>query len=143
MFCKTHGCFQDKTYPLLFWDGLLVTRDVFMFLHVISVVKSEHIFMARKRAFKSCLMTEFCFHRFVHFCCVWKVFSFYQQQCASNWEEFTVVRFIFQILRSTNGTIKNETRLKLLWDGLLVTLHNFVFLCITSVEKSVYLSKKV
>ena len=34
------------------------------------MVKSVPIFMARNRVSKSCLMTDLCFHRFVHFNCI-------------------------------------------------------------------------
>ena len=37
------------------------------FIYIISVGKSVHIFTARKRISKSCLITELCFNRFVHF----------------------------------------------------------------------------
>ena len=34
------------------------------------MVKSVPIFMARNKVSKSCLMTDLCFHRFVHFNCI-------------------------------------------------------------------------
>ena len=42
----------------------------FVFIHIASVVKPVHIFMARNKVSKSCLMAELCFYRFVLFSCV-------------------------------------------------------------------------
>ena len=56
-----------------------------VFIHKTFVGKSVHIFMARNRVSKSCLMAELCFHRFVHFDCVSTyIFGFHHKQCASN-----------------------------------------------------------
>ena len=56
-----------------------------LFIHITSVGKSVHIFMARNRVSKSCLMAELCFHCFVHFDCVpIYIFSFHHKQCASD-----------------------------------------------------------
>ena len=41
-----------------------------VFIHIPSVMKPVHIFMARNRVSKSCLMAELYFHRFVPFDCV-------------------------------------------------------------------------
>ena len=41
-----------------------------VFIHITSVVKPVHIFTARSRVSKSCLLTELCFHCFVHLSCV-------------------------------------------------------------------------
>ena len=65
------------------WFAIDTTRIVF--IHVTSVGKSVHIFKARNRVCKSCLMTELCFHCFVHFDCVpIFVFGFHHKQCANN-----------------------------------------------------------
>ena len=39
-------------------------------IHVTSLVKLVHIFIVRSRTSKSCVITELCFHRFLHFGCV-------------------------------------------------------------------------
>ena len=50
-----------------------------------SVVKPVHIFIARNRVSKRCLMAELCFHRFVDFDCVpIYIFGFHHKQCASD-----------------------------------------------------------
>ena len=41
-----------------------------VFIHIPSVLKPVHIFMARNRVSKSCLMVELCFHRFEDFDCL-------------------------------------------------------------------------
>ena len=43
------------------------------------------------------------------------------------------------VVSSTDETLNNEKRLLLLWVGLLVTLHTFVFTHITSVVKPVHI----
>ena len=40
------------------------------FVHIKFDFKSVHIFLVRKAVSKSCLMTEPCFHQFVHFYCI-------------------------------------------------------------------------
>ena len=62
--------------------------------HITSAVKPVHIFMARSRVSKSCLMAELCFDDFVHFGSV------------------PIYIFAFTIMC-----------LLLLWDGSLLTLH--------------------
>ena len=54
-------------------------------------------------------------------------------------EGFTFVRFIFQMFSSVDESLKNETRLLLLLDGSLATLHFFVLILITSVVKPVHI----
>ena len=61
-----------------------------------------HIFKARNRVSKSWLMAELCFYRFVHFDCVpIYIFDFHHKQCASDWKDFTSVKFTSQLLSST------------------------------------------
>ena len=50
-----------------------------------TALKPVHIFMARNKVSKSCLMAELSFHRFVHFDCVpIYIFGFHHKQCASD-----------------------------------------------------------
>ena len=54
-------------------------------IHIPSVVKPVHIFMARNRVCKSCLMTEVCFYHFVHLdCLLIHIFDFHHKHCASD-----------------------------------------------------------
>ena len=76
--------------------------------------ESVHIFMVRSRVTKSCSMADLCFHCFLHFGYV-LIYIF--------------VRFTSQIISSVDESLKDETRLLMLWDRLLVTLHT-VFICI-------------
>ena len=56
-----------------------------VFIHILSVVKPVHIFMARSRICKSCLTVELYFHRSVHFDCVAiYIFCFHHKQFASD-----------------------------------------------------------
>ena len=56
------------------------TADV-VFIHIPSVVKSVHIFMARNRFSKSCLMDELCFYCFADFHCIpIYIFCFHHKQ---------------------------------------------------------------
>ena len=92
--------------------------------------------MARSRVSKSCLKTELCFHRYAHFACVLiYVFGIYQKRCASDKKEFTFVKFTNHRFSSADGSLKDETRLLLLWVGSLVILHTFVFTHLASVVK--------
>ena len=60
-----------------------------VFIHRTPVVKSVHIFMARNRLSKSCLMAELCFYRFVHFRCVLiGIFGFHHKPCARDQKDF-------------------------------------------------------
>ena len=68
-FSRTEESLKHKTRLLLLWDVSLVTLLIFMFINITSVVKTVHIFMARSRASKSCLMAELCFHRFAFWLC--------------------------------------------------------------------------
>ena len=51
------------------------------------------------------------------------------------------MRFTFQMFCSTDKSLKDEMRLLLLRDDLLVKLHTFVFLHITPVVKPAYIFK--
>ena len=73
------------------WTGF--TTDVlwrntlhsFVFLHRTSVVKPMHIFMAKSRVSKLCLMAELCFYHFLYFGCVTIcIFRIHHKQCASD-----------------------------------------------------------
>ena len=56
-----------------------------VFIHIPSVVKPVHIFMARSRASEDCILPELCFHRFVHFDFVpIYIFGFHHKQCVSD-----------------------------------------------------------
>ena len=56
-----------------------------VFIHIPSVVKPVHIFMARNRVSKSCLMAELCFHRFFSFLSrSIYIFGIHHKQCASD-----------------------------------------------------------
>ena len=91
---KTHHCFQNNQIYILsnFYIWILfclraetnIKRFYFdnktwwfasdtphiVFIHIPFVVKPVHIFMARKKVSKSCLVAELCFHHFVHFDCI-------------------------------------------------------------------------
>ena len=55
-----------------------------VFTDITSLLKLVHIFIARNRVFKSCLMAELCFHCFVHFgCALIYIYGFHHKQCAS------------------------------------------------------------
>ena len=109
-----------------------------MFIHIPSVVKRVHIFMAMARniVYKGCLMAELCLHRFVRFECVLiYIFGFHHKQCASNLKDFIFVKFTSHLFSSTGESLKDETRVLLLGDGSLVTLHTLcsyllILLCI-------------
>ena len=49
------------------------------------------------------------------------------------------MKFTTQMFSSADESLKDQTRLLLLWIGSLVTLHTFVFTRITSVVKPVYI----
>ena len=88
-----------------------------MFIHIPSVVKPVHIFMAmaRNSVYKGCLMAELCSHRFVHFECVLiYIFGFHYKQCASNLKDYLFVKFTSQLFSSADENLKDETRLLLL-----------------------------
>lgn len=54
-----------------------------IFIHITSVEKPVHIFMAKNRVSKSCLIAELCYHPFVHFnCAPICIFGPNQKQCA-------------------------------------------------------------
>ena len=56
------------------------TADV-VFIHILSVVKPVHIFMARNRFSKSSLMDELCFYCFADFHCIpIYIFCFHHKQ---------------------------------------------------------------
>ena len=89
LYSKTlhHRYYMDehKTRLPLLWVGLLVTLHTFVFIHIRSVVKPVHTFMARSRVSESCLKAELCFHRYVHFVCVpTYFFGFHHKHCASD-----------------------------------------------------------
>ena len=105
---------KDETHLLLLRDGLLVTLQT-LCSYIPSVVKPMHIFMAKSRVSKSCLMAELCFHRFVHFYCVpTYIFGFHYKQCASDQKDFNSVKFTSQLFSSTNESLKDKTCLILL-----------------------------
>ena len=90
---------ENETRLLLLWVGSLVTLCTFVFTHITSMVKPVHIFMARSRASKSCLKTELCFHRYVH---------------------FPVFRYIFLIF--TTSSVLATRMTSLLWSSLLTCI---------------------
>ena len=60
-----------KVKSFYFWAHSLWWKSkINVFIHITSVVKPAHIFTARSRVSKSCLLTELCFHCFVHLSCV-------------------------------------------------------------------------
>ena len=70
------------------------------------------------------IMAELCFHRFVHFDCVpIYIFGFHNKHCAGDKKDFTFVKFTSQSFSSADESLKEETHLLLLWDGLVATLH--------------------
>ena len=67
---------------------------------------------------------KLCFYRFVDFHCVLiYVFCFHHKQRASDYKNFSFLRFTSQLFSSADESLKDETRLPLLWHGSLVTLH--------------------
>ena len=50
--------FKKETRELLLWNDLLVILHTFVFIRIISVMKTVHIFMTRNRVSKSCLIPE-------------------------------------------------------------------------------------
>ena len=71
----------------------------------------------------NCLMAWLCFHRFAHFDFVpTYTFVFNHKQCASDKEDFTFVKFNSQLFSNADESLKDKTRLLLLWDGSIVTL---------------------
>ena len=67
---------------------------------------------------------KLCFYRFVDFHCVLiYVFCFHHRQRASDYKNFSFLRFTSQLFSSADESLKDETRLPLLWHGSLVTLH--------------------
>ena len=95
-----------------------------VFIHITFVVMPVHIFMARNRVSKFCLMTELCFHHFVHFVRVLiYIFGFHHKQSASDLKNFTFVKFASQLSSTADESLKDEMHLLLLWDGLLLTMH--------------------
>ena len=82
MFSSAYECLKGITHLLLLWDDSLVRLHFFVFIHITSVVKPAHIFMARSKVFKSCLVAELCFD-VVHFSCVpIYTFGFRHKHCA-------------------------------------------------------------
>ena len=69
---------------------IYISIHIYMYMYIYiciipSVVKPVHIFIARNRVSKRCLMAELCFHRFVDFDCVpIYIFGFHHKQCASD-----------------------------------------------------------
>ena len=134
MFNSADESLKDKTrLPLLWYDSPL-THIVFIhwhtthiiFIHITSVMKPVHIFMARNIVSKSCLMTELCFHRLVHFGFLSiYIFGFHYKQWASNENDFIFVNFILQMFSSVDESLKDEMPQLLFWNGSLVTLHTF------------------
>ena len=57
-------------------------------------------------------MAELCFSYFVHCDCVLiYIFIFHHRQCASDWKDFTFVKFTFQLFSSTDKSLKDEMHL--------------------------------
>ena len=50
--------FKKETRELLLWNDLLVILHTFVFIRIISMMKTVHIFMTRNRVSKSCLIPE-------------------------------------------------------------------------------------
>ena len=76
---------KDETRILLLWDGSLVTLTLLCSFIYSSVMKPVHIFIARNRASESCLISELCFCRFVHFVYVpMYIFDCYHKEYASD-----------------------------------------------------------
>ena len=69
IFTSADKSLTDERRLLLLWVGLLVTLHTSLFVHITSVVKLVHIFVARSRVSKCCFKTNLCFHRFMHFGC--------------------------------------------------------------------------
>ena len=89
------------------------TADI-VFVYITSVVESMHIFMARNRAFESCLMSELCFYSFAHFDCVLiYIFRNYHKQCVSNYNDLALGKFTSQLFSNADESLKDETRLLL------------------------------
>ena len=64
--CFVHfGCVPIYIYIYIYSDTAHI-----VFIHITSVVKIVHIFMARNRVSESCLIAELYFYRFVRFGCV-------------------------------------------------------------------------
>ena len=81
-----------------------------------------------------------CFYRFEHFACVpIYIFGFHHQQCASNQDDFSFVKFTTQMFGSADESLQNETLVLLVQVSLLLTPHTFVFIYITSVVKPVHI----
>ena len=101
------------------------TGDI-VFTHIPPVVKPMHIFMMKNKVPKSCLTTELCFHFLVNSDCVSiYIFGFNHQQCTSDNKVCTLSKFTSHLFSSTDDSLKDETRLRLLWVSSLVTLPTF------------------
>ena len=101
-----------------------------VFTHITPVVKPMHIFMMKNKVPKSCLTAELCFQFLVNCDCVpIYIFGFHHKQCTSDNKVFTFSKFTSQLFSSTDDSLKDETRLLLLWVSSLVTLPTFC-LCI-------------
>ena len=96
------------------YEHIVFTAHI-VFIHILSVVKPVYIFMTRNRVSKSCLMAEFCFHRFVYFngvpICI---FDFHHKQCASDSKDFISVKFTSQLFSDGDESLKDEKRLLLI-----------------------------
>ena len=68
----------------------------------------RHIFMARNRVSKGCLMAKLSFHFFVYFCVPIYIFSFHHKQCASHWKDFTSVKFTSQLFSSADDSLRTK-----------------------------------
>ena len=105
----------------------------FVFIHITSVVKALHIFIARKRVSASRSLTELCFHRFLHFamfsyCCKFSILDAYgrstrpemfcKKGVLGNFAEFTGKRLCLSLLFDKFAGLRPLTLLKKrFWHG--------------------------
>ena len=99
----------------------------FVFIHITSVVKTLHIFIARKRVSASRSLTELCFHPFLHFamfsyCCKFSILDAYGRSSRTemfckkgvlgNFAEFTGKRLCLSLLFDKVTDLRPLTLLK-------------------------------
>ena len=88
---------------------------IYIYTYIYKYISSWHIFMARSRFSNSRLKEELFLHCYVRFSCVpIYIFDFHHKQYASNWKDFTFVKFTTQLFCGADESLKDETRLLLL-----------------------------
>ena len=99
---------------------LLVVKAKSIYRKTIKVHISMEIEVSQQTVFRKSLPRHRDMHclphrRFVHFHCVSiYIFGFHNNQCASDYKDFTFVKFNCQLFSSADDSLKNEAPLPLL-----------------------------